>query len=129
VIAHVAPSYYSEAVISNDHLIVHAVIDPIQIYEEIQHLIAAIRKGIEQADLDVGVRVHCGNRIIISSEAHIIHKQPYSDTSISCPDQPVGKYTTGLVPLPDVDLNIERLLGEIGHTDPDIERIPARRYQ
>ncbi len=61
-VAHVAPADDCHRVVHHHQLVVHAVIDAIEVDQEAEQARPAMREGIEQADLDVRVRVERGDR-------------------------------------------------------------------
>jgi hypothetical protein len=101
---------------------VHAVIDPIQVKNEIKHTCIAVGKGIEDADLDIRVRIHGGDLRIAARRVDVIDQEPDPQnanlhTPVSGLDKALGQDPAGGIRLPDVVLQIQALLCQFGQFD------------
>ena len=56
----VAPADDRQRVVHHHELVVHAMVDASEVHQE-KEVRPAVGEGIEQADLDVGVGVECGD--------------------------------------------------------------------
>jgi hypothetical protein len=93
-------------------------IDPTEVDQEIEHGVVAVRKGIEYADLDIGVTGQRRQRGVPTGNIHVIYQQAYPYAPVRGQQQVFGEDAPGFVGLPDVVLHIEGVLGQPGHGNP-----------
>ena len=82
--------------------------------------------GIEQADLDVRVRVQPRDEIVFLLEGFpVVQQQSHPYAAIGGGDQPVNDERAGLISVEDVVLEVERALGEVDEQRSGDERIES----
>ena len=129
VIADVAPAQNGQGVVGDHHLIVHPVIDAPEIAEQIQHPEAAVGEGVEEPYLDLRVLVQGGDDGITAPKVYVVQEQANAKASIGCLQQSIGENPPALVGLPDIVLEIQALLRELGHGDARGKGVAAPRDQ
>jgi hypothetical protein len=80
-----------------DELVVHAVVDAVEVGDELQGARLAVGEGVEDADPDVGVGVSGGDCRIASGERDVIDQKTYPSAAVDGPDQAFGEYTASVV--------------------------------
>ncbi len=106
VVAHVAPADDRQRVVQYYELVMHSMIDAIEVGEEAENLREAMRKGVEYADLDVRVRVERREIVVAVLEVDIIDQDTNPHAAIGGPEQMVGKDAARGVLLPQKVLDV-----------------------
>ena len=122
VIADIAPAHDGKAVIGNDDLVMHAVVYTVKVGHKVEGNTPAMRKRIEDSDLDIGVGIYCRNSLVAGALAHVIHQQTYPDAAVGGAHQAFSENTPRFVRLPDIDLQIKRFFSPINHSQASCER-------
>ena len=118
VVADVATADDRDRVVHHEELVVHAVVDAIEVGDEVQQMRRTMGEGIEETDFDVRVRIHGGDDRVAAVEVQIIHEDPYTYAAIGGPEQTLGQDPAGGVRVPDEVLQIQGLFRQLGHRNP-----------
>ncbi len=118
VIPDVAPADDGQGVIHHQGLVVHAVIEPLETRDEFEPPRTPMGKGVDHPDLDVRVCIQCREGRVPALEGHVVEQQAHAHPAIGGTHQTLGQQPAGGVRFPDVVLQVERLLGELGERGP-----------
>ena len=100
VVADVAATDDRDRVVHDEELVVHAVIDAIEVGDEVQQMPRTMGEGIEETDFDVRVRIQGGDDCVTALKVQIIHQDAYPYAAIGGPDQALGQDSAGGVRFP-----------------------------
>ena len=116
-VAHVAPADDGHRVVHHHQLVVHAVIDAIEVGHEAKQPGPAMREGVEQADLDVRVRVERRDPRVAVLDVDVVDQDTHPDAAVSGAHEAIGQDAAGRIGLPEEVLDVEGRLCEIrqGH--------------
>jgi hypothetical protein len=97
---------------------VHAVVDAIEVGDEIQQMRRTMGEGIEEADFDVRVGVQGRDDRVTALEVQIIQQDAYTYAAIGGPEETLGQDPPRGVRIPDEVLQIQGLFSHFGHGNP-----------
>jgi hypothetical protein len=128
-VANIAAADYRRLVVGGEGLVVHPPIEASEVEDVSEGSPAPHCERIEEAHLDVGLRVECGERFVQPARVVVVEQQPHADAasrgSTKCIEQEFARE----VGLPDVVLHVEAALGGIGEPHPGCECIaPAEQW-
>jgi hypothetical protein len=75
---------------------------------------AAMREGIEQADLDVRMRVERGDGRVEVLHVEVVDQDPHAHGAVCRANEAVDEVSASRVGFPLEVLDVESLLGEVG---------------
>lgn len=100
LVADVASTDDRGAVVQDQHLVVHALVESLHVGRRFTGTARQVPTGpgIEQAQLDLGVRVKQGDAVIpqlhrgrvVQQRADVVDQQPYPDAAIGGVEQALG---------------------------------------
>ena len=128
VVADVAAADDRDRVVHDEQFVVHAVVDATEVGEETQQLPRSIGERIEDADFDVGVRIHRRDEhVAVALEVQIVDQDAYPDTSIRGAHEVLDQDPPGGILIPDEVLQIQRLFRQLGHCNARRKRAASVR--
>ena len=116
LVAEVAPTDDRDPVVGNPGLVVHAVIEPLRVAQEVEHerhRAGARRQRIEHPNVDVRVCVERRDPVVLGSGIHVVHEQAHLHAAVRRLQQDVGQRKTCRVTVPDVGLHIDAAAGHL----------------
>lgn len=116
-VADIATADNGEAVIGDEHFVVHAAIEFAEVEDEIEesgHGALAEVDGVEEFDVDVGVMGECGHVFVFAGEDEIIDEEADADAAICGGDEACDEEAAGFVILPNEVLGVDGAGGVIG---------------
>src|SRR6185312_6879885 len=125
MVADVAAADHGDGIVDDQGLVVHAVVDAGEIEEEIADMAAAERKGIEQADLDIGMRVDGGEAGILAFESEIVEEEAHAHPAVGSFEERAHQTPPAAIPRPEIVLRVDRLLRHGGKGIAALEGVPA----
>ena len=118
VVAEVATADDHDRVVHDEELVVRAMVDAIEVDDEVEQMRRAMGEGIEETDFDVGVPIQGDEDRVTALEVQIIHQDAHAYAAIGGPEQTLGEEPPGSVRVPDEVLQIQGLFRQLGHRNP-----------
>ncbi len=122
VVADVATTNDHDRVVHDKELVVHAVVNAIEVGDEVQRMPRTMGEGIEETDFDVRVRIQGSHDCVTPLKVQIIHQDAYPYAAIGGPDQALGQDSAGGVRFPVEGLYIQGFFRQLGHRNPRSKR-------
>ena len=93
------------------------MVDPPEVGQEADQIRAAMREGIEQADLDVRMGVERGDGRVEILQVDVVDQDPHAHAAVGSANEAVDEVSAGRVGFPEEVLDVESLLREVGERD------------
>src|SRR5262245_21780665 len=100
--ADIATADDGNGVVHHHDFVMHTMIDPIKIGDEIPEPPTAVVEWIKAPDFDIGMCIQRGNNRIASQDAVVVNQQANAHAALSRADQSLGKNAAGAVVVPDI---------------------------
>ena len=116
-VADVATPDDRDLVVDRKDLVVHAVLQPSRAGHEFK--IARERtppasQRVEDANLDIRMaRYRCDREVALAAKVEVVEEQTHPDAALRGPQKPLAEPATAAVPLPDVVLHVDAVLGDV----------------
>ena len=126
-VADIAPAHHDGRPVHGEHLVVHAVAERAEVHQQLQIARPARAAGerVEQAHLDVGMRVDARQRGVVQVEFVVVQQQAHAHAAIGGGDQLLDQEGAALVGVEDVVLDVDGTLGHVGQRGAGQQRADA----
>jgi len=108
---------------------VHAAVQAGEVGQVVHEAQAAVPERVVQADLDVAVRVQCGDGRVQPRGVVVVEQQPHAHAPLGRPPQGLEQQVAGRVAVPDVVLHVERPLRMLGQQRTRREGVDRSRHR
>jgi hypothetical protein len=109
-VAHVAPADHRGLVVRGERLVVHAAVDAGEVRHVVAYPPAPVGEGIEQPQLDVGVRVQGGEQGVEALGVDVVQQHAHAHAAFGCIPQRAREKGAADVRVPDVVLHVDAAL-------------------
>ena len=82
LVADIASADHRRLVVGGERLVVHAPVEAGEVEEVSERAPPPHHEWIEEAHLDVGLRVECGERFVEAAGVVVVEEQPHPDTAV-----------------------------------------------
>ena len=129
MVADIASAEKRNRVVGDHQLVVHAVVQAVEVTDQVEDPRGPAHEGVEQPDLDIRMGVQTGEDFIASVDVDIVDEKTHAHTAIRAAQQGLREDAPALVRIPDVVLQIEAVLGELRHGHADGKGVAPCRDQ
>ena len=119
----VAATDDAELVVGDEGLVVHAPVQASEFAHVADGARSPVGEGVVEAQLDVRMRVECGQRRVEPGRIGVIEQEPHAHAALRRLPQRFEQQTSDLIVMPDEVLRIERLLRRLSQQHTGRERV------
>ena len=132
-IGNVAPADERDRIVDDHQLVVHPVVEPPRLEQELEgahrQQMAAIGERVEDADLDVRVSAERDQTLVAVERVAVVDQHAHPHPAVGCAQQRGGEQLPRRVLPKDEIFEIQRVLGRIDHLRAGEKAVDADRQQ